>query len=377
MTYKRSVFPEGGYDQFNELYDATAQDFPNLDILSSLQRLTNPTTDQTQQLSNLLTQYNNFIINAEKINHYQDAMSNTQKFFVDSVGNYLNDKGNYSNTTPYKIYNIVHDVNGDVYIALQDNTGALLSDSINWRRISVKGDKGDKGDSIKGDTGIGLAFIGSYDPSATYTINQGVEYNGSLYGCISSIPITGVSPSDTSNWSMAVSKGSSTFLTVLRNFVVVSTNVSSIAIGITGFNKNNDQIFVYKDNEYVEQTQEYSLSSDGLSIGKVVSTWDGSITPVIFNFVVFKNVVQGATLSDGSLIQIQSITLDKLNIDIQNKINRIGVAVLQTTAQDLSGAVNENTNNLIALTTVVSTKQTSGTTNPTGGVNGDIYFQYI
>ena len=347
MSYNRSIFPEGGIDPVVEMFDISPTDKPDIDEYFILCTLTNPTQIQTDRMAYLLTTYNNKILNAEKINYFLDIAINTEKFWFDTVNNYLKFITNYDILYLYNIYNTTIDVNGDLYMSLvSNNVGNPLSDSSKWRKISQRGLQGIQG--LQGQTGIGLAFIGPYDPSATYTINQGVEYNGSLYGCISSVPITGISPGDIGNWSMVVSKGSSTFLTVLRNSVIVNTNISSIAIGIVGFNKNNDQIFVYKDSIYVEQNQEYLLNSDGLSIVKTVGTWDGTITPINFNFVVFKNVVQGVALSDGSLIQIQSITLDKLNLDIQNKISKIGVAVLQTTAQDLSGAVNENTNNLIA-----------------------------
>lgn len=347
MSYNRSTFPEQ-IDLPIEMFDISPLDKPDIDEYFTLRILTNPTQVQTDRMAYLLTTYNNKILNAEKINYFLDIAINTEKFWFDTVNNYLKFITNYDNLYSYKIYNITLDINGDLYMSLvSNNVGNPLSDSSKWRKISQRGLQGIQGE--RGFAGIGLAFIGSYDPSATYTINQGVEENGSLWGCISSQPVMGLSPSSNPNsWKLVVSKGNSTFLTVLRNSVIVNTNTAIIPIGIAGFNKNNDQIFVYKDNDYIELGQEYTLNSDGLSIVKEIGTWDGTITPINFNFVVFKNIVQGVALSDGSLIQIQSITLDKLNIDIQNKINKIGVAVLQTTAQDLSGAVNENTNNLIA-----------------------------
>ena len=365
MAYNRSIFPEGGLDQPIEMFDISPTDKPDIDEYFILCTLTNPSQIQSDRMAYLLTTYNNKILNAEKINYFMDIAINTEKFWFDNVNNYLKFITNYDILYPYKIYNTVMDINGDLYMSLSsNNTGNPLSDATKWRKISQRGLQGEQGE--KGNPGIGLAFLGSYDPSATYTINQGVEYNGSLYACTSTTS-TGISPSDNTSWSMAVSKGSSTFLTVLRNSVIVNTNTAIIPIGIAGFNKNNDQIFAYKDNDYIEQNQEYTLNSDGLSIVKEVSTWDGTITPINFNFVVFKNVVQGVALSDGSLIQIQSITLDKLNLDIQNKINKIGDAFLQTTAQDLSGAVNENTNNLIAH--LANYVRQPAYINPTGGTS--------
>ncbi|MBK5239835.1 hypothetical protein [Clostridium sp.] len=345
MAYNRSTFPEQ-IDLPIELFDISPTDKPDIDEYFILCTLTNPTPDQIDRMAYLLTAYNNKILNAEKINYFMDIAINTEKFWFDNVNNYLKFIANYDSLYPYKIYNTVMDFNGDLYMSLSsDNIGNPLSDATKWRKISQRGLQGIQGE--RGFAGMGLAFIGSYDSTATYTINQGVEQNGSLYGCISPIPITGISPSSSTNdWSMVVSKGSSTFLTVLRGSVIVNTNTAVVPIDIIGFNKNNDQIFVYTDKNYIEQEKEYMLNSDGLSIVKMVGTWDGTITPVNFNFVVFKNIVEGVALADGSLIQIQSITLDKLNLDVQNKIGKIGNAFLQTTAQDLSGAVNENTNNL-------------------------------
>ena len=345
MAYNRSVFPEQ-LDTPIEMYDISALEKPEIDEYFILCTLTNPTPDQITRIAELLEKYNNKIINAEKINYFMDIAINTEKFWFDNVNNYLKFITSYNNLYPYKIYNTTMDINGDLYMSLNSNNiGNPLSNATMWRKISQRGLQGVQGE--RGFAGIGLAFIGSYDSTATYTINQGVEQNGSLYGCTSPIPITGISPSSsTNNWSMVVSKGSSTFLTVLRNSVTVSTNTAIVPINIVGFNKNSDQIFVYIDKDYVEQEKEYMLNSDGLSIVKEVGTWDGTIAPVNFNFVVFKNIVEGVALADGSLIQIQSITLDKLNLDVQNKISKIGDSFLQTIAQSLSGAVNENTNNL-------------------------------
>jgi len=340
MGYNRSNFPNQ-YDLFPELYDVSPSDSQDLDILFTLQKIINRTPTEEIQYQSLLTTYNNKIINAEKLNYFQDSVTATQKFFKDSVDSYINYSGVYNINAQYVIYNTVKSATGDIYLALKNNIGMPLTDSIAWTRISSKGDKGDKGDSIKGDAGIGLAFVGAYDPSATYMLNQAVEYNGSLYGCISAIPVTGISPSNIINWSMVVSKGSSTFLAVLRNSVTVNTNISSLPIGIVGFNMNTDQIFVYKNKEYIEQNQEYVLSSNGTNIEKTSDTWNGLTVPIYFNFVVFKNIVQGVTLSDGSLIQINSITLDKLNVGIQSQINKVGDSFLQTTAQNLSGGLNE------------------------------------
>lgn len=137
------------------------------------------------------------------------------------------------------------------------------------------------------------------------------------------------------------------FTGTFRNTVLLKTNSSNIKFfgnEIVAFNKSSDALFVWVNSTYIEKGQDYNINADSMSIDKINGTWDGTLTPVTFNFVIFKNVTSSITLADGSLLQPKSLTLDKLTSDIQDKINKVGNTTLSTKAQDLSAAVNETLN---------------------------------
>jgi len=362
MSYKRSNFPEQ-MDSFIELYDPSPSDMTGLDELVSLQKITNPSTTQTARMAELIITYRNKIINAEVINYYQDSMSNTQKFFFDTVNNYFKFSPIYDNTNPYKINNSVMGSDGNIYISLaSDNAGNALSNSNFWRRITLKGDKGD---SIQGIPGIGFAMPVVYNSSNPYITPLSVTFNGEIFGCISNTTISNITPSDDGiNWIKLVAKGNSTVLAKIEGTITVTSVLSIIPIGIPEFNYQTDIISIQQDEKYLlKKGRDYTISANGLNILKVSGNWDGTVTPIIFDLIVLKNVVQNLSYADGTLISSGTVPLSALNADTQAQINKIGYPVLQTISQNLSGAINENTNKLANLSPSTDILIPSGTAN--------------
>jgi phage-related tail fiber protein len=83
----------------------------------------------------------------------------------------------------------------------------------------------------------------------------------------------------------------------LRNTVTVSTNTSIVAINIPTFDNNADTLFVYKNSTYIERVVDYTVSGDSLVINKVSGTWDGTVNPIRFNFVIIKNLDKSGVLT--------------------------------------------------------------------------------
>jgi phage-related tail fiber protein len=83
----------------------------------------------------------------------------------------------------------------------------------------------------------------------------------------------------------------------LRNTVIISTDTSVVAINIPTFDNNADTLFVYKNSTYIERVVDYTVSGDSLVINKVSGTWDGTVTPIRFNFVIIKNLDKSGVLT--------------------------------------------------------------------------------
>gem|GEM_PF-5847079 len=105
-----------------------------------------------------------------------------------------------------------------------------------------------------------------------------------------------------------------------KNIIVLQEESNKVKIGISEFNMQIDELLVYQNGIYIEKNKEYKISLDGLYIEKISGNWNKD---TIFNFVMYKGVKDKIEYEDGSLILNGSITFDKLNLDIQNRINNI------------------------------------------------------
>lgn len=66
---------------------------------------------------------------------------------------------------------------------------------------------------------------------------------------------------------------------------------SIVPINIAGFNKLTDIILIFENSVYIEEVEDYEISSDNTNIIKANNElWRGDEEETLFNFIVFKNV---------------------------------------------------------------------------------------
>lgn len=128
-------------------------------------------------------------------------------------------------------------------------------------------------------------------------------------------------------WEIIVSgtggTGGGSSLASYRNSVIVTSPTRSVSIGIPEFDKDTDVLFVYQNSVYLELDQDYSLD-DSTMITALNGEWCSNTEQQIFNFVVLKNVIQGYQGIDGALLKNNSITRNKLSLDLLDLINSGG-----------------------------------------------------
>jgi hypothetical protein len=101
-----------------------------------------------------------------------------------------------------------------------------------------------------------------------------------------------------------------TRLKTIKRSVTLSAHVNQVDIGITEYNPEDDVLLVYKNGNYIENNRDYELIPGALKIKTIDnSNWQAG---TIFDFIVLKNVQREIPSADGSLIQSNSITDDKL-----------------------------------------------------------------
>lgn len=149
-----------------------------------------------QQALSSMTNANNKLINAVKLNTLFDTCVALERFYQTNIKPYIEEKqqeweaiidvftdnfayiGAWNNTTEYKrnnyvsLYNIVTN-NTYLYIALQDNTGEDLSNTVYWRPLTIEGSQG--------NSGTGVAFQASWSASQSYTTGDIVAHKGELW----------------------------------------------------------------------------------------------------------------------------------------------------------------------------------------------------
>lgn len=86
----RSVFPQGGIDQFDTHFEILASDIPNIQRYQILIMNTNRTAVEEDELTNLKTTLKGKLFSSEDINKIQDCMTNLENFFLNDTVSYLN-----------------------------------------------------------------------------------------------------------------------------------------------------------------------------------------------------------------------------------------------------------------------------------------------
>lgn len=89
MSYKRSVFPEGGYDVFQELYDLPPSYEPLVEEFAELRFIDNRTPEQEERYNQLSVVLQDYFLTAERWNKFCDALTGVQKFFLENTQGYI------------------------------------------------------------------------------------------------------------------------------------------------------------------------------------------------------------------------------------------------------------------------------------------------
>lgn len=107
----------------------------------------------------------------------------------------------------------------------------------------------------------------------------------------------------------------------IKNSVTLSSSSNEVSIGIDTFNKDRDLLLVYKNSVYLEDKEDYNISSDGRKITSINGNFsNGSV----FNFIVLANCVELTDgLIDGTKLLSNSISINKLDRDLVEKINNL------------------------------------------------------
>lgn len=113
--------------------------------------------------------------------------------------------------------------------------------------------------------------------------------------------------------------GTSSFKYLKSNITLIE-NTGEVSIGISDYNKTTDLLLVYKNSVYIENSIDYNISSDSLKITSISpEVW---MSGTQFNFICLKNVPELENYSiNGSKIQLETISIDKLDSELQQLIN--------------------------------------------------------
>lgn len=299
MAYKRSVFPENGYDIFKESYDLPASLRPQALEYQTLKTKEILTPDEVSRLNILTTTLENYIITPEKMNYFQDAVSGTQKFFMENTVGFVNnkqiemntytdekkvefqkeidkfdDKGIYNPTITYVSKNFCM-YDGQTYISLQTNTGVTpADDGIRWRKLTIQGERG--------LSGIGLVWRGQFVYSTVYQLNDLVRYENGLYTC-KKITNGSQYPTDSTYWEIfLIISGNKVF----KNQSTIQNPQTKIPIGISEFNNTFDELFVIQNSISIFEDIDYTVDVQTNEIVNKDGIWNSGTN---FYFRVIQN----------------------------------------------------------------------------------------
>lgn len=129
-------------------------------------------------------------------------------------------------------------------------------------------------------------------------------------------------------WEIIVSGtgGGSGSIASFKNTVRVTLPSDYVDIGISQFNKDEDTLFVYQNSVYLEINQDYILE-DNTRIKCANGQWCEYNEEQTFNFIVFKNVEREYKGIDGTLLKTNTVSEDKLSLELIEKIDSKGGGV--------------------------------------------------
>ena len=128
---------------------------------------------------------NKIYFNAEKYNKLIDSIKAIQLLYSEDIQTYILELakyvGTYNSTTKYTRYNVVQYNNSMMYMCISTSVplGTPPTNTTHWIPLSIKGDKGDKGED-----GLGLHFQKEWSASETYSKDAAVSYGTCLYASL-------------------------------------------------------------------------------------------------------------------------------------------------------------------------------------------------
>ncbi|HDK7195081.1 TPA: hypothetical protein PTV74_003391 [Clostridium botulinum] len=246
---------------------------------------------------------NKTIEKAKKVNNTLNGsiIDGTNKITeIDNIIQELSICEEYNPEKEYKKLNRVS-FRGSSYECIKDCKDILPNNKEYWNCIAEKGKDGKDGE------GSGNMHTEKYDKDEDGIVDFADDSN-KLGGKLAD------------EYALKSEVSSNVNFKPFKNTIVLEEESNKVKIGISEFNMIIDEILVHQNGMYIERNKEYKISLDGLYIEKINGSWNKN---TIFNFVMYKGLKDKIEYEDGALILNGSITLEKLNLDIQNKINSI------------------------------------------------------
>ena len=120
-----------------------------------------------------------------------------------------------------------------------------------------------------------------------------------------------------------------TKLTSIVNNVILNGPKSEVEIGVSGFDKNNDMLLVFKNGVIMVEGVDYNISSNSRTITSIGGAWNqGNLEDYGITFVVFKEIAR----YDGTG---GNITMNMLGSDVKNTINSL-ISITETNAANIA-----------------------------------------
>jgi hypothetical protein len=186
-----STFPNQ-IDTFINNLDLTASDSILVQQFFTAYQAGNITL--AQQIFNQIPNNTQKILTASKLNKYQDCIVAIENFYQTDIQPYVATKqtewqgiidefsyqNTYNPTTQYEVNNYVTYTQAgltSLYICYaKPPIGTAPTNTTYWRMLTVRG--------IKGDSGVGMAFVGNWNSAQTYQVQNCVNYDDALWGAL-------------------------------------------------------------------------------------------------------------------------------------------------------------------------------------------------
>lgn len=222
--------------------------------------------------------------NADKWNRHEHMIIALETFFKDEVQDYIlnivKDKGTYDSGTRYSKYNVVNYTNNGVtqyYMALKtvpagsSNSPGGANAAQYWLTLTVKGERG--------ESGVGLSYIGIWDQTVTYGADDCVSRGNGLYRSLilnnaNNDPQTDNGTKWQKVFNVAASAGAITFtdsVTLQAWRATVESGLSSANDNIT--NLKNNTLTVYISNNGDNTNDGLSTETPFLNLSGVLNTY--------------------------------------------------------------------------------------------------------